>query len=113
MGLPRGASVLSNGAAFIESEGKAVNGIVLLGRFLCANVELVVVKENGDGLDLSEVPSQVGASLFDEVGDDVEVGVGDEAKVSVFLTMEIESDAIAAHEPRVLAHCSWYGTICN
>ncbi|GFY89573.1 late embryogenesis abundant protein-related [Actinidia rufa] len=62
----------------------AVNGIVPLGSILCANVELVVVKENGDGLDPSEVPGQV--------------GVRDKAEVSVFLTVEIESDTIAAYE---------------
>ena len=43
--------------------------------------------------------------------DDVEVGVGDKAEVLVFLTVEIESDTIAAYESRVLAHRSWHVTL--
>ena len=52
-----------NGVTFVEGVGEAIDGIIPLGSFLCANVELVVVKENGDGLDPSEVPGQVGVSL--------------------------------------------------
>lgn len=36
----------------------------------------MVAEEDSDGLDLSEVPPHVQVSLADEVGVDVEIGVG-------------------------------------
>lgn len=57
-------------------EIKAVHGVVPYEGFVCTDVKLVVAKEYSDGLDPSEVPFHVVLSPTNEVGVDVEVGVG-------------------------------------
>lgn len=71
------------------------------------------VKEDAKGLDPSEVPLHVDVSSTDEVGVDVEVGVGDDAEISVFFSMEVEGDSISSDESWVLAHCSGTVTVCG
>lgn len=51
-----------------------------------------------------EVSVEIRVPLADEVGVDVEVGVGDQAEVLVFSAVEVECDAVAADEARVLAN---------
>lgn len=43
---------------------------------------------------------------------DVEVGVGDEAEVLVFLAVEVKCNSICSYEPWILAHRTWLVTIC-
>ena len=45
-------------------------------------------------------------ALADEMRVDVDVGVGDEAKVLVLATVEVEDDAVAAHDLGVAAHAT-------
>lgn len=72
------------------------------GCLLGAEVEAVVVVEDGDGLDLGEVSGHGGVALANEVGV-VEVGVTEETEVAVLLAVEVEGDAVAAYEERILA----------
>ena len=52
-------------------------------------------------------------SSADEVGVYVEVWIGYEAKVAVFLAVEVKSDSITTDETRVLANSSWFVTLCD
>lgn len=96
----------------VEGEGEAVYGVLPRGSLLGPEEELVVVEEDGDGLDPGEVPPHVVVPSSDEVGVYVEVWVGYEAEVAVLLAVEVESDPIAADETRVLANSSWFVTLC-
>ena len=53
-----------------------------------------------------EVARAIGRVQADEVGVDVEVGVGDEAEVLVFAPVKVEHDAVAADDLRVAAQSS-------
>jgi hypothetical protein len=69
-----------------------------------ADVEAVAGAEgDAQGLHPREVAFQVRVVVADEVGVDVEVGVGDDAEVLVFLAVEVEGVAVAAGEARVAA----------
>lgn len=57
-------------------------------------------------MDPSEVPLEVGVTLANEVSVDVEVGISDEAKILVFVAVEVECDAVSTYESRVLAYSS-------
>lgn len=96
----------------VKGKGKAVDVVVPGSGFLGAEKEFVITEEDGDGLDPSEVPPHVLVSSSDEVGIDVKVGVGYEAEIAVLLAMEVESDAVAADESRVLAHRSGHVAFC-
>lgn len=75
--------------------------------------ELVFAKKDGNGLDPSEVPLHVLVAPANEVSVDVEVGVGQEAEVMVFLAVEVKGDAISTYKTGVLAYCSWLITFCT
>jgi len=83
------------------------------GCFEGPNRELVIVKENSYGLDPREISLHVVVSSAYEVGVYVEVGIGYEAEVSLFLSMEVERDSIATNESRILANSSWSVTLCQ
>lgn len=42
----------------------------------------------------------------------VEIGVCNKAEILVFLSVEVECDAICSDESWVLAHCSWFVAVC-
>lgn len=85
------------------------NGVYLLG----SKEEFVVVEEDSNGLNPSEVAFHAFASLSDEVAVHMEVGISDQAEVLVLLAMEVEGDAIATHEAGIFTHCTWPVTICT
>lgn len=75
--MPPGAFGFTKGDGLaIKGEGKAVSGVVPNGDLLSTKEELVFAKEDGNGLDPSEVPLHVVVAPADEVSVDVEVGVG-------------------------------------
>lgn len=97
----------------VECDHEAVDRVVPCGSVLSSDVEAVVVQEEGDGLDPGEVPGHGRVSLSDEVGVDVEAGVGEQAEVLVLPAVEVEGDAVAADEARVTAHRAGSITNCN
>ncbi|KAB8085381.1 hypothetical protein EE612_008203, partial [Oryza sativa] len=103
-GLPARAELSWNvdGRA-VEGELEAVDVAVPLGGLEGAHVEAVVGEADAEGLDPGEVAAHGGVALADEVGVDVQVGVGDDAEVVVLLAVEVEVVAVAAGEPRVTA----------
>ncbi|BAH92898.1 Os05g0107201 [Oryza sativa Japonica Group] len=60
-------------------------------------------EEDAERLDPGEVAGHGGVALADEVGVDVEGGVGEEAEVAVLLAVEVEVVAVAAGEAGVAA----------
>nr|GMC78430.1 leucine-rich repeat extensin-like protein 6 [Ipomoea batatas] len=92
---PRGAfGVREEDGLSVEGEGEAVDGVVPGGGFLGADEDGVIVVENGDGLDPRKVSVHFGVSSSDEVGVDVEIRVCYEAKVSVFLAVEVKVEGV-------------------
>ena len=86
-----------------------VNGVIpqCCNILFSADEEPVVMEEDSKGLNPGEVTSFQGRCrvvFAYEMCVDVEVGVGHQAKVFVFLAMEVEGDSIATDEARVLAH---------
>nr|GMC49230.1 hypothetical protein TorRG33x02_199050 [Ipomoea batatas] len=107
-GFPLGAlAVGEEERVAVEGQVEAVVCVVPGGCVLGADEELVVVEEDPQGLHPCEVPLHAGVPSSDEVGVDVEIGIGDEAEVAVLLAVEVEGDPIAADESWVLAHRSW------
>ncbi|GJN14057.1 hypothetical protein PR202_gb00833 [Eleusine coracana subsp. coracana] len=114
-GLPDGTSLSPDvdGCA-VEGQLEAVDVVVPLGGLLGTHVEAVVGEADAEGLDPGEVAAHGRVALADEVGVDVEVGVGDDAEVLVLLSVKIEVVAvttgeawITAGDTRVeVAHCN-------
>jgi len=63
----------------------------------------VVREADAERLDPGEVAAHGRVALADEVGVDVEAGVGDDAEVLVLLAVEVEVVAVGAGEARVAA----------
>ncbi|KAL5974623.1 hypothetical protein ACLOJK_031293 [Asimina triloba] len=99
------ASLEEDGFA-VERASKTVEGVVPCCYLLGAQEETVAVEEDAEGLDLSEVSADGGVPLANEVGIDVEAGVGEETEITVSLAVEVDDDAVAADEPWILANCS-------
>lgn len=87
----------------VEGEGEVVGAAVPGGSGGGGDGDGVLAEEDAKGLDPRVVVSAAGGAEADEAGIDLEAGVGDEREVLVRLAAEVEHDAIAADEPRVLA----------
>ena len=66
--------------------------------------EFVGVGDEGERLHPGEITEAIERAEADEVGVDVEIGVGDEAEVLVLATVEVEHDAVSADDLWVTAH---------
>ena len=64
---------------------------------------MVVAEGDAQRLHPGEVAVEGRVVVADEVGVDVEVGVGDDAEVLVLLAVEVEGVSVAAGEARVAA----------
>ena len=97
----------------VKGEGKAIFRVIPCGCFLGTKEELMIVKENNNGLNPCEVSFHVLISSTYEVSVYMEVGIRYKAEVVIFLAMEVKSDSITTNETRVLANSSWFVTLCN
>ncbi|BAS95232.1 Os05g0552550 [Oryza sativa Japonica Group] len=98
----------------VEDDGEAVGVVVPHGRPARADVEAVAAGElHGDRLHPGRVPLEARDVVADEVAVDVQVRVGEQAEVAVTAAVEVERVAVAADEPRVLAHRARQVAICN
>uniref|UniRef100_A0A453GV42 Uncharacterized protein n=1 Tax=Aegilops tauschii subsp. strangulata TaxID=200361 RepID=A0A453GV42_AEGTS len=87
----------------VEGQLEAVDVAVPLDGLLGAHVEAMVSEADAEGLDPGEVAAHGGVALPDEVGVDLEIGVGDHTKALVLFAVEVEVVAISAREARVPA----------
>ena len=98
---PRRA-VQGEGAAVV-GEAQLVRGGFPLGDAVGGDGEGVGAEDEAERLHPREVASAAWRALADEVGVDVEVGVGDEAEVLVHAPVEVEGHAVPAHNLGVSA----------
>jgi len=85
----------------VQGQLQAVHVAAPPGRLGGAQVEAVVGEADAERLDPGEVAPHARVALADEVGVDVQVGVGEDAEVLVPLAVEVEVVAVAAGEAGV------------
>lgn len=87
----------------VERESEMVDVVVPRGCRSGFEREGVGAEDNAEGLNPGVIPGSSLGTETDEAGVDLEVGVGYQAEMLVFLAVEVEHDSVSADEPRVQA----------